>query len=136
MVKFYFPEHKHCRWNWSDKKCSTQPNSYRENILIENKPFHSNSFEHQVQQYYWQELYLQAAGLTGTSKLHNSHAWECASHQQGGRGCLFVRKHDIFFLGTLWNGLAESRHVNTKVSVFFVVALQNVKHCIFKILTF
>lgn len=60
--------------------------------MIENKPFSSNSFEHQVQQYYWQELYPQATGLTGTSKLHNSHAWEQAGQQQGKEEASFCEK--------------------------------------------
>lgn len=60
--------------------------------MIENKPFSSNSFEHQVKQYDWQELYLQATSLTGTSELHNSQAWEREDHQQGREGASFCEK--------------------------------------------
>lgn len=60
--------------------------------MIEHRPFSSNSSEHQGQQYYWQELYLQATSLTGTSKLYSSPAWECVGYQQGREGVAFCEK--------------------------------------------
>lgn len=79
------------------KKWSLQPQSYREDIMIENKPFSSNSSEHGVQKSCWQEFYLQATSLTGTSELYNSHAWERADRQQGREGVSSFQESMKFF---------------------------------------